>query len=132
MWGEGLLSFPKATLLVLVILSFLLLACANEGDPAETTQDYLNALAERDRDTLLRLTCADEDADLQRRLDSFPAGATVEGMQCERQDDKDNSAIVACEGNFVWTYKDQNNERPLGNWQLVKEDDEWRVCGAAP
>lgn len=117
----------------LLLLSLgVLVACADEGDPAETTENYLRALADRDVDELLSLTCAEQDPQVQLRVDSFPAGATISDMTCTRDDDRDSSAVVSCDGNFVWTYDGQDNQRPLGNWQLSKEDDEWRVCGNAP
>jgi hypothetical protein len=116
----------------LVLIGVLLLAgCAGDegGDPAAVVERYLQAKVEADRDALMPLLCSAMEADLAREAASFAAvDARLEDSACSRVGDTDR---VQCEGNIIITYGAEDSEFPLGVYQVVQEDGEWRWCGEA-
>ena len=50
-------------------------------------------------------------------------------MTSENIDDK--TARVTCEGYILLDYGQEQNELPLGTYQVVNQNDEWKWCGEA-
>jgi hypothetical protein len=69
------------------------------------------------------------EAELEREAMSFNGvDATVENMACTRDD---NASTVTCTGAIVAVYAGENREFPLGVYNVVQEDGEWKWCGEA-
>ena len=69
------------------------------------------------------------EADLDREAGSFNGvDATVENMDCTRDGDAN---AVTCTGAIVAVYTSENREFPLGVYNVVQEDGEWKWCGEA-
>ena len=108
----------------------MLSACADEGDPAETVQEFLQERAESNEETLQQLVCAEQESQLAMIASSFAAvNATLRDMSCTRSGEADGATLVTCEGAFVLDYGEEQTELPLSRYRVVKEDGEWKWCG---
>ncbi|MBK7920697.1 MAG: hypothetical protein IPJ94_31495 [Chloroflexi bacterium] len=111
----------------------LLAACgggSGAGDPAQTVEQYLQAKADGDADTIRALLCADMEQFLERESRTFDSvsGVHIDGMVCTRDGSSD---VVRCEGKIVATYGTEDTEFPLTSYRVVQEDGEWKWCGEA-
>ncbi len=111
----------------------LLAACGGgngAGDPAQTVEQYLQAKADGDADTIRALLCADMEQFLERESRTFDSvsGVHIDGMVCTRDGSSD---VVRCEGKIVATYGTEDTEFPLTSYRVVQEDGEWKWCGEA-
>ena len=120
--------------LILVILTNLLSACATKKDdaPAKAVEDYLNALVAKDSDRLTTLSCSDWEDDALLELDSFQAVTTrLDGMACSQTGTDGDTALVLCKGKIIATYNNEDQELDLSvrTYQVVQQDGDWLVCG---
>lgn len=120
--------------LILVILTNLLSACATKKDdaPAKAVEDYLNALVAKDSDRLTTLSCSDWEDDALLELDSFQAVSTrLDGMACSQTGTDGDTALVLCKGKIIATYNNEDQELDLSvrTYQVVQQDGDWLVCG---
>ena len=122
------------TILVLILATLALTACASNNDsaPAKAVEDYLNALVAKDADRLSTLSCGDWEDDALLELDSFQAVNTrLEDVACEQTGTDGSTALVLCNGSIVATYNEEDQELDLSvrTYQVVQEGGEWLVCG---
>jgi hypothetical protein len=117
-------------ILLFVSLLFLLMACANVGDPAVTVENYLQAKVSGDADTVRALLCSAKEADLDAELRTFSIaeGVEIQEMACEQVGESD---VVQCNGRIVALYGTEENVFPLVSYRVVEEDGEWKYCGEA-
>jgi PBP1b-binding outer membrane lipoprotein LpoB len=117
-----------------LLLAFLLIlvgcSSSTESDPAQAVEKYLQAKIKGDEKAMRPLLCARMEADLEREVQSFSSVSDVkiQDMACKRDG---NTDVVRCTGKIVATYGTENNEFPLGAYNVVKEDGEWKWCGEA-
>ena len=119
-------------LLLLVSLSAILAACADEGSASETVENYLKAKITADEDKLVSLSC--KDWEVQARLDAAPfksGEAEFDGMSCKDAGKQDDFTLVTCEGTLSFVYQGEQREQDLSEitYLTIKEDDEWKMCG---
>jgi hypothetical protein len=120
-----------AKLLLPILLILLLDACSSSaGDPAQSVEQYLQAKADGDGDTIRQLLCSEMESLLERESRTFESVSDVriEGMACQRVGDSD---VVSCAGKIVATYGAEDTEFPLASYRVVEEDGEWKWCGEA-
>lgn len=121
------------TYFVLGLVILAVSACSGrQSDPADYAESYVNALVEKDADTLVTLSCADWEVDAVTQVDSLEAvEARVEGLACEQTGTDGDYALVLCEGSIVLTY--DGEDRPIDlatrTFQLVQSGSDWLVCG---
>lgn len=124
----------KQTLLLSLLLILLLAACggdAGAGDPAQTVEQYMQAKADSDGNTIRALLCSEMEHLLERESRAFESVSDVQvvDMACTRDG---NSDVVRCQGRILATYGTEDTEFPLTNYRVVQEDGEWKWCGEAP
>ena len=121
-----------AKFLIPLMLILLLAACSSSaaGDPAQSVENYLQAKAQSDADTIRQLLCSEMESVLERESRTFESVSDVrlEGMACQRVGE---SAVVSCTGKIVATYGAEDTEFPLASYRVVEEDGEWKWCGEA-
>jgi hypothetical protein len=121
-----------AFILVTLFVAIGLTACGGQGGPAQTVEAYLRALAEKDKDRVLNLSCADWEASASVEVDSLEAvAARLEDLSCEEAGAAEGFTLVSCSGNLVLTY--EGEDRPLElnarTYQTLQEGGEWLMCG---
>ena len=107
-------------------------ATTNQTPAAQTLQTYLQALVEKDEDALVRMTCADWEANALLEFDAFGGVETsLDGLSCEQVENGDGTATVVCQGKILASYQDEVREFDLSGrtYQMVEENGDWLVCG---
>lgn len=129
------------TLAVLTMLMLTLTACggptstpapaapAADNLAVKTIEQYLQAKITGDEKTLRSLLCSFMEQNLQVEATTFlgTSGVKIEGMACAA----DGPDKVTCQGKIVADYGQEKNEFPLGSYNVVQEDGEWKYCGEA-
>jgi hypothetical protein len=117
---------------LLLALVFALAACADEGDPARTMQDYLEALVEADAGTMRQLACAAWEGQIESQANAFvPVDASLRDVECRQSGERGEYTLVSCDGVIHIDYGTEDTELPLSTYQLIREDGEWKMCGEA-
>jgi hypothetical protein len=93
---------------------------------------YLQALVDKDEDTLVQMTCAEWELNALLEYDAF-GGVDIEldGLLCEQIDSGDGTATVVCQGKILASYQDEIQEFDLSGrtYQMVEQSGNWLVCG---
>ena len=122
----------KRILLLLMPLSLFLAGCATASDPADTIMKYLEARLASDADQLRELSCAEWEAQIPLQVASFQSiDASLEDATCAVNGEQSGMTLVECTGKIVYDYDGERNERELGNFLVIQENDEWKMCGEA-
>ena len=144
----------RFSLLFMAVLVFILSACApsvpaadsasveqpvvaqpveaNTDEAAATVGAFLEALVNKDADTLSTLACADWEDGALRELDSFQAVDTrLNELACQVTGTEGETVLVVCQGQIIATYNNEDSNFELGarTYLIEQEGGEWRVCG---
>jgi hypothetical protein len=91
---------------------------------------YLQARVEGNAGRMQGLSCASWDSQALVQAQSFRAmKATLDGVGCSTSSQDENSATVSCWGQIVTEYNGETRNWPLGNYAMVAEGGQWRMCG---
>jgi hypothetical protein len=116
---------------LLSLLLLMLTACASD-DAGTAVESYMQARIDGDADRVRSLVCAAQEAQAVNQAASLAGvDASLEGMECTVSGTEGEFTIVTCQGNFVFNYDGEIQERPIGNWLVAQEGGAWRVCGEA-
>jgi hypothetical protein len=120
-------------LTLIILLGISLSACAEGEDaPAQTVELYYTALADKDQDRLVSLTCADYESMALLEFDSFVSvETTLKDFVCQTVNEDGDTAYVTCEGAISASYQGEAREFPLNaqTFIVVKQGGEWLMCG---
>jgi len=127
-------------LAALTAAAVMLTACSGGGaeDPsgaARVVEKYLQAVVMGDVNGIANLVCAAWEADAQIEAEAFlSVEATLEGVTCEVTGIDGANTVVACQGNIVATYDNENQNISVANrpYLAAQEGGEWRMCGYKP
>jgi hypothetical protein len=103
-----------------------------DGPAVQALVTYLNALVDKDEDTLVRLTCADWEMDALLEYDAFGGVETrLDGLSCQQVETGDGTATVVCQGAIAASYGEEIQEFDLSgrSYQMVEQGGDWLVCG---
>ena len=119
--------------LILILLVVAITACGakSEADPADATLAYLEALAAKDKDTVVSLVCKDWEEQAVLEVDALlSVGAELNNVTCERTGTSGDDALVICNGSLDLTYNDEIRAIELSSrtYTMTMEDGQWRVC----
>lgn len=122
------------TIFVLIGIAIILLtACASDVDaPAQAVQQYYQALADKDQDRLVSLTCADFETMALLEFDSFVSvETTLTDFACQTISQEGEVAQVSCTGAISATYQGEVQEFPLSGqtFLAIQQGGEWLMCG---
>lgn len=110
----------------------LLTACAQAGDPAAAVEDYLKALADKDANRIVTLSCASWQEDARIEVDSLQTVETaLDRVSCSTTVEDDEGALVNCTGQLKMSYNGEPRDLDLSRqtYRVVSEGGEWLVCG---
>jgi hypothetical protein len=133
----------KLCIRTIIFLVTILTAAGCSPETAEPAADvrtpavqrletYLQALVDKDEDTLVQLTCADWELNALLEFDAFGGVKTeLDGLACEQTDSEDGRATVVCQGKIMASYQDEIQEFDLSGrtYQMVLQQGDWLVCG---
>lgn len=119
-------------LAALLVLSLALAACADEGDPAEAIEAFLEAKVASDADKLSEIMCKELEAQVPDEAASFASvKAELQDMSCEKGDRDGDYTLVNCTGEIVVDYGGEQRTFALSDttYRAKQEDGEWKMCG---
>ena len=124
----------KLSFLFLIILATIIItACSSNTDaPAQSVENYLNALVNKEADRLPSIVCGEWEEDALIELDSFQAvTASLEDVSCSQTGTDGDTALVLCTGNIVASYNDEDQRLDLSvrTYQVIEQGGDWLVCG---
>lgn len=126
----------KSTLWYLVLFSLLTLVisgCSNNQNSAPASiEEYINALVNKDENTLIIYSCADWESEAKSEFNSFSAvSVSLEDLTCQETGQDGDYIIVSCEGIIIANYGNEVLEINLAdqNYLSIYEGGEWRMCG---
>jgi hypothetical protein len=97
-----------------------------------TVQSYLQALAAKDANKMMNLSCATWEPQAKVEYDSFAAvKLTTKDLACKETGKDGSASLVSCSGSITANYGAE--ELPIDvagqTYRVVQEGGEWRVCG---
>ena len=122
-----------------VVLAFQLLfiiiaaGCRNieTSSAAVAAENYLYALAEKDKARVVALSCKEWEESATLEVDALlSVEAKVVDLSCEVTAENVDDSQVICSGSLDLTYNDEIRTIDLSRrtYFLRKEDGQWRVC----
>jgi hypothetical protein len=114
---------PRLQIVFPLIIALVLAGCGaggGSGGAATAVEDYLQAIVDKEPDTVINLSCAAWEEDARTEVDSFQAvDVTLRDPAC------------TCTGALVTTYDGEDQEIDLSRrtYRVVSEGGEWRMCG---
>ncbi len=123
-----------APFVVLMCTAALVLSsCGKASDPAaKAVEDYLNALVNKNPNSLSALSCANWESNALLELDSLQAVATkLDSLSCAVTGSKGSTTQVVCQGKIIATYngEDQQFDLAVRTYQVENQGGEYLVCG---
>lgn len=124
----------RQSILLFVIAAVLLAACGggqSSASAADATYAYLEALANKDKDTVVSLTCKDWEEQAMLEVDALMSvGAQLNNVSCSQVGEEGGDALVVCGGTLDLTYNDEIRAIELDKrtYTMTMEDGQWRVC----
>jgi len=121
----------KRILLILAVL-FLTACSGGSGNAAIVVQQYFTALAEKDVDQVVALSCAAWEESARMDADTFSLyPVTAENIACQVSGVEGDVTVVDCTGKLVLDYNGDLEEINLADrsYLVVSAGGEWRMCG---
>jgi len=120
-------------ILSILLTAILLAACSSNSDaPVKAVENYLNALVNKESDTVPTLVCGDWEEDALIELDSFQAvTARLENVSCSQTGTDGDTTLILCTGDIVATYNNEDQKLDLSTrtYQVIQQSGDWLVCG---
>jgi hypothetical protein len=131
----------KRHLIFILLFSGLMVlvntGCAGSAKPnnsaAAVVEAYLQALAAKDVNQMVNLSCAAWEPQARLEYDSFAAVKLVlQDVKCNETGKDNSTSLVACTGKIVASYGTENMDINLSDrtFQAIQEKGEWRMCGS--
>lgn len=119
--------------LTIALCLLALSACSPKQSPSvQAVLTYLEALAAKDGDKMVSVSCADWESSARLELDSFTA-VTPElvDLQCNEASAQGDEVLVSCTGQLKLDYNGEIQNLDLSGqfFRTIQEGGEWRMCG---
>jgi hypothetical protein len=118
---------------LIIFTALAVSTCGKPANPAvKAVESYLNALVNKDSNTLSTLSCADWESNALLELDSLQAVTTkLENLVCAATGTNGSTTNVNCQGKILATYngEDQQFDLSVRTYQVVNQGGEYLVCG---
>ena len=120
-------------LVLFTLVSILAVGCSGGGgDAASVTKAYLQALVDKNENTISDLSCADWEAQAKLEVESMQSvKAELKDVSCKVSGTDGDKTLVSCQGSIQFTYTNESQQLDLSQrtYEMAKEGGEWRVCG---
>lgn len=123
----------KKLVYLFLLLGFILVACSSEEGrgAAGAAEDYINALANKDKALITNLSCKEWEESAILEVDGLlSVEAAVSNLACGITGEEGDSTLVNCTGSLDLTYNDEIRAIDLSRrtYYLQEIDGQWRVC----
>jgi len=120
-------------LVLSIAIMMLLSACGSKpaASAADATYAYLQALADKDKEMVVSLTCKAWEEQAILEVDALMSvGAALNDVSCQQTGEEGENALVVCSGSLDLTYNDEIRAIELNKrtYTMAMEDGQWRVC----
>ena len=120
-------------LVLSIAIMMLLSACGSKAaaSAADATYAYLQALADKDKEMVVSLTCKAWEEQAILEVDALMSvGAALNDVSCLQTGEEGENALVVCSGSLDLTYNDEIRAIELNKrtYTMAMEDGQWRVC----
>ncbi|MGD0706935.1 MAG: hypothetical protein ABSA51_00630 [Anaerolineaceae bacterium] len=116
-----------------ILVSIMAAGCSGGGaDAASVTKAYMQALVDKNENTISDLSCADWEAQAKLEVESLQSvKAELKDVSCKVSGTDVDKTLVSCQGSIQFTYTNESQQLDLSQrtYEMVKEGGEWRVCG---
>ncbi len=119
------------SLIILLTIGTTACSAGSNSDPADATFAYLEALAAKDKDTVVSLVCKEWEEQAVLEVDALlSVGAELNNVTCSQTGTDGEDALVVCDGSLDLTYNDEIRAIELSSrtYTMAIEDGQWRVC----
>ncbi len=116
---------------ILFIISVSSCSGSDEEAAAKAAEEYLQALAAKDKTALVNLSCQEWEEQASLEVDALlSVGAELNNLNCEVLGEEGNDTLVNCSGALDLTYNDEIRSIDLSTrtYHLRQEGGRWRVC----
>jgi hypothetical protein len=114
-------------------LALILTSCGGgEGAPTAALETFLQALADKNEAQYVTLTCGEYELDALLEYNAFSMVNThIENLDCQTVSVNGDTAEIICQGEIIANYGNEIRTFELSerNYQVVKRDGQWLVCG---
>ena len=118
-------------LVLFTLVSILAVGCSGGGgDAASVTKAYLQALVDKNENTISDLSCADWEAQAKLEVESMQSvKAELKDVSCKVSGTDGDKTLVSCQGSIQFTYTNESQQLDLSQrtYEMAKEGGEWRV-----
>ena len=123
----------KKLIFYMMLICLVISACSNDSTAgaATTTEDYINALADKDKSIITNLSCKDWEESAILEIDGLlSVEAEVNDLRCDVEGEEGESTLVKCKGSLDLTYNDEIRAIDLSRrtYYLEQVDGQWLVC----
>ncbi len=101
------------------------------ANAADATYAYLQALASKDTDAVISLTCKESEEQAILEVDALMSvDAALNDIRCEQTGQDGDEVLVVCTGSLDLTYNNEIRAIELDKrtYSMKMEDGQWRVC----
>jgi hypothetical protein len=120
-------------LLFILLTPLFFYGCSTDQSSAPASiEDYIQALVNRDENSLINFSCAAWEGEARSEFNSFSAvSVSLEDLECQEIDQEDNFSIISCHGKIIANYGNEVLEIDLEDQKYlsVLEGGDWRMCG---
>jgi len=118
---------------LIILLTILASSCSGSSSEAaaQATEEYLQALAAKDKTALINLSCKESEAKASLEVDALlSVEPELNNLNCEVQGVEGDDTLVKCSGSLDLTYDTEIRSIDLSErtYNLRQEDRRWRVC----
>lgn len=123
----------KNTIILLFATALIMSACGDQStaNAADATLAYLQALADKDKEKVISLTCKAWEEQAILEVDALMSvGAELNDVSCNQTGEEGSDVLVVCNGSLDLTYNDEIRaiELEKRTYTMTMEDGQWRVC----
>lgn len=120
------------SIIVFLLSSMLIVSCSSQTSPADTVEEYLQAIVDKDVVAAANLSCLAWEEGAYAEASSFETvEVRLEGVVCESAAEPSDYQKVSCQGEIVANYGGEDQDIPLSEreFYVIEEGGQWRMCG---
>ena len=118
---------------IVLWMSLMMSGCSSSSlNATGAVESYLEALAAKDLNQMINLSCSDWEADAKLEFNSFAADKIrLEEVECLENRQDDDLSIVECTGRIVASYGAEDLVIELEEWtfRVLHQGGETLMCG---